>query len=102
MPEVITKYPESLLRTLKNAGMKCGTGEKQQILTTCPKDNFCTIPTGEICVYDIKNIREMTQINTLDLHEAIGNTPPALFSWPSIFLITIVFILGIVLGKVVL
>lgn len=67
MPEIVTKYPNLALQELKDAGIKCGVGAKQQILITCPKENFCALPTGEICVYGIKDVPQMTQITALDL-----------------------------------
>lgn len=49
MPEQITKYPDVTLKVLKGAGAVCGEGAPQKILTQCPAERFCSLPTGEIC-----------------------------------------------------
>lgn len=67
MPEMLTKHPEIALNILKEANIKCGVGEKQKILTSCPKDKFCSLPTGELCIYGTKDISQMTQISAQDL-----------------------------------
>lgn len=71
MPEQITKYPEVTLRVLKGAGAHCGEGVKQRILTKCPADRFCALPTGEICVYGIDQIPQMTQITLRELGQVV-------------------------------
>jgi hypothetical protein len=72
MPEIVTKHPEVLLKVLKDAKIACGTGAKQQILTQCPKDQFCALPTGELCVYGTKQMSQLTQIQAVDLLFAPG------------------------------
>lgn len=67
MPEQITKYPEVTLEVLKGAGARCGVGVEQRILKKCPRDRFCALPTGEMCVYGITDIPQMTQISTREL-----------------------------------
>ncbi len=62
MPEQISKYPDVTLEVLKGAGAVCGEGAPQKILTQCPSERFCSLTTGEICVYGIKQIPQMTQI----------------------------------------
>ena len=54
MPEQISKYPDVTLKVLKGAGAVCGEGAKQKILTQCPAEQFCKLPTGEICVYGVE------------------------------------------------
>jgi hypothetical protein len=71
MPEQITKYPEVTLEVLRGAGARCGIGVEQRILKKCPRDRFCALPTGEICVYGIKDIPEMTQISTRELAHVV-------------------------------
>jgi hypothetical protein len=71
MPEQITKYPEVTLKVLEGAGAACGQGAPQKILTQCPRDRFCSLPTGEICVYGIKDIPKMTQISARDLAQLV-------------------------------
>jgi hypothetical protein len=72
MPEQITKYPDVTLEVLRGAGAQCGQGVPQKILTQCPKEQFCSLPSGEICVYGINQISRMTQIKTEELAQAIG------------------------------
>jgi hypothetical protein len=95
MPEIITKYPEIVMQILKVVG-KCGVGVKQQILTTCPPDRFCSLPTGEICVYGLEDIPKMTQISTLDLAKVISVSTPEF----NIFNVVIFFI-GLVIGSII-
>ena len=68
MPEQISKYPDVTLKVLKGAGARCGEGITPKILTKCPAERFCALPTGEICVYGIKEIPQMTQIAPKELH----------------------------------
>jgi hypothetical protein len=67
MPEQITKYPDITLEVLKGGGAVCGKGAPQKILTKCPAARFCSLPTGEICVYGINEIPQMTQIKPQEL-----------------------------------
>ena len=71
MPEQISKYPDVTLKVLKGAGARCGEGVKQQILTQCPRERFCSLRTGEICVYGIEEIPQMTQITTQELARVV-------------------------------
>jgi hypothetical protein len=73
MPEQITKFPDVTLRVLKSAGAVCGEGATQKILTKCPAERFCALPSGEICVYGIDEIPQMTQI---DVHEIAAVVAP--------------------------
>lgn len=98
MPEIITKYPELVLLELRSAGIKCGTGAKQQILTSCPHDRFCAAPAGEICVYGFDEIQEMTQVKSMDFYQIIYHWPP-IMSWPNFFLLLIIFVMGLLFGK---
>ncbi|HVS30495.1 MAG TPA: hypothetical protein VMS98_03475 [Thermoanaerobaculia bacterium] len=75
MPEQISKYPEVTIAVLKGAGGRCGEGVEQKILTACPPERFCSMPTGEICVYGLAEIPKMTQIKTADLQPIVH--PPA-------------------------
>jgi hypothetical protein len=71
MPEQITKHPEVTLKVLEGAGARCGTGEPQRILTRCPPERFCALPSGEICVYGIDQIPMMTQITPQELARVV-------------------------------
>lgn len=100
MPEVITKYPVVLIKELQDAGIKCGAGIKQQILTACPKDKFCRAPTGEICVYTLDEIPTMTQINLSDISEVV-NGVPTMWSSTNLMLLILFFGIGMVLGMII-
>jgi hypothetical protein len=71
MPEQISKYPDVTLKVLKDAGARCGDGITPKILTKCPADRFCALPTGEICVYGINEIPKMTQIAPRELARVV-------------------------------
>lgn len=105
MPEQISKYPEVTLRVLKGAGARCGEGVERKILTKCPPQRFCSLPTGEICVYGIKDIPQMTQISAQELARVV--CPPGLPSAATSFtgvpsleavLLGAAFVAGLVLG----
>lgn len=67
MPEIITKYPDVTRQVLESAGAKCGAGEPQRILTQCPRERFCALPGGEICIYGLGDISAMTQVRKAEL-----------------------------------
>ena len=67
MPEQITKYPDVTLRVLKGSGARCGEGAPQKILTKCPEEQFCSLTSGEVCIYGIEQIPQMTQITTQEI-----------------------------------
>lgn len=92
MPELVTKYPEVAIRLLKDAKLHCGEGKPQTILTTCPKQQFCTGPTGEFCIYGIDQVPQMTQLHEFDLF----NFPQ--FYVPFIALLIMSFLGGMILG----
>ena len=97
MPEVVTRYPEVLIQELKDAKGKCGEGRPQQILKKCPRDQFCALPTGEICVYGLKDISAMTQVSPSMWSDAITGVP-GMFGVPNLLLLIMLFGLGLVLG----
>ena len=107
MPEQISKYPEVTLKVLKSAGAVCGEGAPQKILTQCPTEQFCSLPTGEICVYGIKDIPQMTQIKPQELARVVfpnaqqNDVAPATVLGPQgILSLAAVFLAGLVLGRV--
>lgn len=67
MPEVITKYPDVLVQVLESAGARCGAGLPQEILKTCPRERFCKLPGGEVCVYGVAEVPAMTQLSRAEL-----------------------------------
>jgi hypothetical protein len=97
MPETITKYPDISLEILGKSGMECGTGAAQQILTACPPERFCSSPVGEICVYGLEEIPQMTQISTHDVAEAV--TAP-IYSTDVLTIISFALVIGVFLGLI--
>ncbi len=68
MPEILTKHPKIVKKILENTGkIHCGKGNKKQILKKCPNNSFCSLPTGELCIYDYKNINQMTQLSAQNI-----------------------------------
>ena len=98
MPEQITKYPDVTLKVLAEAGALCGKGAEQKILTTCPRDRFCALSTGEICVYGIDEIPRMTQISAQELARAVSG--PSSISTAEIAAFGALFALGLLCGRV--
>lgn len=92
MPEMLTKHPEIALKILKDAKIRCGMGDKQQILVTCPKEDFCALPTGELCIYGVKDVGKMTQISPIDVMLSSSAIVPLLS------LMVMVLLLGVMLG----
>ena len=104
MPEQISKYPDVTLKVLKGAGAVCGKGAKQKILTQCPAEQFCKLPTGEICVYGVEQIPQMTQITTSELARVVcppskGAMFPAMDSGVQIVLFCVCFAAGLLVNK---
>lgn len=97
MPEIISKHPEIVLQVLKSAGIACGTDTQPKILTHCPKQNFCTLPSGELCVYGINDLPQMTQLSASDF----PTTSPTIFSPMNGLLMVSLFLLGWVIGRFV-
>ncbi|OGT38926.1 MAG: hypothetical protein A3F12_01970 [Gammaproteobacteria bacterium RIFCSPHIGHO2_12_FULL_38_14] len=97
MPEMLTKYPESAFIVLKSAGAKCGVGAEQKILIHCPKEDFCALPHGEICVYSLKDVGNMTQIAKYELSDAIGNIP-TIYSNINIFFLVLSCLFGMLMA----
>jgi hypothetical protein len=100
MPEQITKYPDVTLKVLKEAGAACGQGAPQKILKKCPADRFCSLPTGEMCIYGMNEIPKMTQITQPELARFV--CPKAQQS--SVFgldamIFGAVFVVGLALGR---
>ncbi len=105
MPEQISKYPEVTLKVLKGAGAVCGEGVEQKILTQCPADRFCALPTGEVCVYGIEQIPQMTQITPMELARVVcpgapqGVMFPPTLSTGGLMVIGVALDAGLVLGR---
>ena len=91
MPELVTKYTDVALKILKDAHIDCGTGKQPTILTHCPKDRFCSLPTGELCIYSVKETNITTQLTPFDFISLS-------YSLPVLAVIGLVFIIGLVAG----
>jgi hypothetical protein len=106
MPEQISKYPDVTLKVLKDLGAVCGEGAPQEILTQCPAKRFCSLPTGEICVYGIDEIPQMTQIKLQELAKVVvpgiqqNDTILPAFSLVGAIILGVVFLAGLVLGSI--
>jgi len=104
MPEVLSKYPETVLRVLQGGGARCGEKVEPQILKRCPPKQFCSLPTGEICVYGLGDIPKMTQVRMEELaavvcpSERSSSRDAAAPGLESLGLL-IAFGVGIVLGR---
>ncbi|MGH8659273.1 MAG: hypothetical protein ACREV4_12580 [Gammaproteobacteria bacterium] len=105
MPEQISKYPEVTMEVLKGAGARCSEGAEQKILTQCPRERFCALSTGEVCIYGIEEIPQMTQITTKDLAGIVCPPGPqssmglVSLSSPEIMLLGVAFAVGAVAGR---
>lgn len=105
MPEQITKHPDTTLKVLKEAGAVCGEGAPQKILTQCPKERFCALTSGEMCIYGIEQIPQMTQITAHELAAVVApqgtpqETPPKEISAAEGLAVGAVFFAGIMLGR---
>jgi hypothetical protein len=103
MPEQLTKHPDVTLGLLKDLGAQCGVGAPQNILKSCPRERFCALPTGEICVYGMEDIPGMTQISMPELASVVCPQCPrqdyAMMSGPGGLLMAALFIAGLALGK---
>jgi hypothetical protein len=80
MPEQLTKHPEVTLEVLRSAGARCGEGVAQKILTHCPKERFCQLPGGELCVFGLGEASKMTQITSVEWKSVAGE-PSAGSGW---------------------
>jgi hypothetical protein len=100
MPEQLTKHPEVTIQVLRSAGVKCGEGSVQEILTKCPADSFCKLPGGEICVYGLANASKMTQISTSELQALVAPPPPPSATTDAFFYFAVVcaLLVGAALG----
>jgi hypothetical protein len=105
MPEQISKYPDVTLQVLRESGAVCGQGAPQKILKQCPRDRFCSLRSGEICVYGINDIPKMTQITSQELAQVVcpraqkGAVFSAGVSGLETTLICAMFISGLAVGR---
>ena len=105
MPEQISKYPDVTLQVLRESGAVCGQGAPQNILKQCPRDRFCSLRSGEICVFGINEIPKMTQISSQELANVVcpqarkAAVFSAGFSALEAALVFAVFLSGLGVGK---
>lgn len=98
MPEIISKYPETTIELLRDAGARCGEGLQPKILTKCPPAQFCVLPTGEMCVYGLDAIPQMTQVTPRELAHAVSPYGISL-SIPELALLGAALAAGVVAGR---
>lgn len=68
MPEVLTKYPDIVIEILNDLpAINCGPNVPRKILKQCPPEQFCSLPKGELCIYNYKDLNKMTQLTSKDL-----------------------------------
>ena len=75
MPEQLTKHPDVTLQVLRSAGVRCGEGAKQEILTQCPAQRFCKLPGGEVCIFGLPDAPSMTQITPAEWKALVRSLP---------------------------
>lgn len=98
MPELISKHPDIVLQILREAGVQCGTGTTQKILVNCPAERFCSLPTGELCVYGLNDVQKMTQVSGAELANATSGAKLPFLTIEAILLILLSLVVGIVIG----
>jgi hypothetical protein len=101
MPEQISKYPEVTLQVLQGGGARCREGAEQKILKQCPAEQFCSLQSGEICVYGIAQIPQMTQISRQELAQVVCPATSAAGSgpgWMDLGPMSATFVLGLAAG----
>jgi hypothetical protein len=105
MPEQLSKYPDVTLKILQDTGAACARGAPQKILTKCPANRFCALPTGEVCIYGIPEIPQMTQITPKELASVVcpraqpGPTLADTIAGADGMILGAVFLAGVVLGR---
>ena len=105
MPELISKYPDVTLQLLKEAGARCGEGVEQKILKKCPPAQFCALPTGEVCVYGLDQVPQMTQITPGEIARAAAGKAgrpwqdSITLSVPLLIVLGAAFLAGIIAGR---
>lgn len=75
MPEQLSKYPDVTLQVLRSAGARCAEGAPQAILSRCPRERFCQLPGGEICVYGLNEAARMTQVTPAEWAALLSTLP---------------------------
>jgi hypothetical protein len=106
VPEQITKHPDVTLQVLQGAGGRCGPGVPKNILTQCPSERFCAFSSGEVCVYGLDQIPQMTQITSAELARVVcpgarsSDTGALGMAWPDAGPLGLTLALGIVIGAV--
>jgi hypothetical protein len=83
MPEQLTKHPDVTLQVLRSAGAQCGAGAPQDILKACPAERFCKLPGGEVCIYGLSDVAQMTQISPSEWQAALRQVTPSLPAAPA-------------------
>jgi len=97
MPEILTKYPDTVIKLLNESGAKCGADIPRQILISCPPERFCSLPTGELCIYGLDEVHKMTQMKPMEVIKASGKS---LLSSPEVIItVLFIFVAGALFGN---
>jgi hypothetical protein len=97
MPEILTKYPDTVIQLLHESGARCGADVPRQILLSCPPESFCSLPTGEVCIYGLPEVRSMTQMTPVEIVKASGKS---LLSTPEVLItVFLIFVAGALFGN---
>ena len=67
MPDVLAKHPDVVIQVLQSQGATCGAAGEPQILKDCPREAFCRLQGGELCVLGVDQVARSTQITAEDL-----------------------------------
>jgi hypothetical protein len=105
VPEQISKYPDITIQVLREGGAQCGSGVEKKILKACPSERFCAFPSGEICVFGLNQVEQMTQIKPQELAQAVcPQARPAHVGgggfFPEASALGVTFALGIAVGAI--
>jgi hypothetical protein len=104
MPEQLTKHPEVTLQVLRSAGARCGEGAAPEILTQCPAARLCKLPGGEICVFGLPEVGQMTQVSAAELRaltagpEAVPLATPPVAGTLVLWAVPVAFAIGAAAG----
>jgi hypothetical protein len=106
VPEQISKYPDITIQVLREGGAQCGSGVEKKILKACPSERFCAFPSGEICVFGLNQVEQMTQIRPHELAQAVcpqakpSNSGSGSGLLPEASALGVTFALGIAVGAI--
>lgn len=93
MPELFTREPDAVLKTLRNANA-CQPGPPSPALAACPQDRFCALPGGgELCVRGPEGLTQAV------VEQVPPKPEPREITGLEVLSVAVVFIVGIALGR---